>query len=235
MISIMLMRAIEAPLFDQTREWLKKDADAVFHLFVDELHLYRGTAGPEVAYLIRPLLDRLGLYPGHKKLRIVASSASLGSGKAATEFLAGFFGCEWSDHQIVRDPVREWPRPATGRCRWCRTRPRGVGVAGHRSCTPRPGPPAGRAGLSAAAGRRSSCYRRRWSQRHTAPSRTAAGRLARVPGSPQGSALGGGARRTPQSAPGPGRGDLPPPSRPPRRMTRQGHRERSGSPLPVGG
>jgi len=96
MLSIMLMRAIEAQIFDQTREWLKTDPDAVFHLVVDELHLYRGTAGTEVAYLVRLLLDRLGIHPNHNKLRIVASSASLGYGAEATEFLAGFFGCEWS-------------------------------------------------------------------------------------------------------------------------------------------
>jgi len=40
-------------------------------------HLYRGTAGTEVAYLLRLLLMRLGISPGHPKLRVLASSASL--------------------------------------------------------------------------------------------------------------------------------------------------------------
>jgi ATP-dependent helicase YprA (DUF1998 family) len=43
---------------------------------VDELHTYRGTPGTEVAYLIRVLLDRLGLSPESPQLRIIASSAS---------------------------------------------------------------------------------------------------------------------------------------------------------------
>ena len=56
MLNIMLMRSIEAPIFDQTRQWLQQDGERVFHLVVDELHSYRGTPGTEVAYLIRVLL-----------------------------------------------------------------------------------------------------------------------------------------------------------------------------------
>jgi len=54
----------------------------VFHLVIDELHLYRGTAGAEVAYLIRLLLHRLGLSPDSSQLRILASSASLEPGRS---------------------------------------------------------------------------------------------------------------------------------------------------------
>src|SRR5207249_7944869 len=56
MLSIMLMRDADAGIFQRTRDWLRAD-DSVFHLVVDELHLYRGTAGTEVAYLLRLLLD----------------------------------------------------------------------------------------------------------------------------------------------------------------------------------
>jgi len=61
MLNIMLMRGVEAAIFDQTRQWLQQDPANIFHLVVDELHLYRGTAGTEVALLIRKLLRRLGL------------------------------------------------------------------------------------------------------------------------------------------------------------------------------
>ena len=63
MMNIMLMRSREMPMFDLTRQWLEADRSRVFHLVVDELHTYRGTPGTEVAYLIRVLLDRLGLAP----------------------------------------------------------------------------------------------------------------------------------------------------------------------------
>jgi DEAD/DEAH box helicase domain-containing protein len=101
MLSIMLMRDIDKNIFDKTLKWLKKE-DSIFHLILDELHLYRGTAGTEVAYLIRLLLQRLGLYPGHPKLRIFASSASLEPGDPKSmKFLSEFFGTEWCSEQII--------------------------------------------------------------------------------------------------------------------------------------
>jgi hypothetical protein len=51
MLNIMLMRSIEAGIFDQTRAWLAADRTRVFHLVVDELHTYRGTPGTEVPIL----------------------------------------------------------------------------------------------------------------------------------------------------------------------------------------
>ena len=92
MLNIMLMRSIEAGIFDQTRAWLAADRSNVFHLVVDELHTYRGTAGTEVAYLLRVLLDRLGLAPDSEQLRIIASSASLDPGESGNEYLEEFFG-----------------------------------------------------------------------------------------------------------------------------------------------
>ncbi|WP_223653174.1 DEAD/DEAH box helicase [Hymenobacter psoromatis] len=112
MLGIMLMREVDEPIFKKTKEWLhgvdlgempveakQTELDKrVFHLVVDELHLYRGTAGTEVACLLRLVLDRLGLHPTHPQLRILASSASLepdapgdDEGKS-TQFLRDFFG-----------------------------------------------------------------------------------------------------------------------------------------------
>ena len=42
------------------------------HLIIDELHLNRGTSGTETAYLIRLLLNRLGLTPDSPQLRILS-------------------------------------------------------------------------------------------------------------------------------------------------------------------
>jgi len=92
MLNIMLMRSLEAGIFDQTRDWLAADRSRVFHLVVDELHTYRGTPGTEVAYLLRVLLDRLGLNPDSDQLRIIASSASLDNGNSGREYLQKFFG-----------------------------------------------------------------------------------------------------------------------------------------------
>ncbi|MBI4773309.1 MAG: DEAD/DEAH box helicase [Deltaproteobacteria bacterium] len=112
MLSIMLMREADSPIFQQTRQWLEQPGN-VFHLIIDELHLYRGTSGTEVAYLLRLLLRRLGLTPTDPKLRILGSSASLDPGNAdSLTFLSDFFGCEWEPEQII--PGSEEPIPDVG-------------------------------------------------------------------------------------------------------------------------
>lgn len=122
MLSIMLMRDIDSEIFDKTREWLEcKDVysqnlnseekeqekkNRVFHLIVDELHLYRGTQGTEVAYLLKLVLNRLGLHPGHPQLRILASSASLVAdeseeGQKSLAFIQDFFGVADAKNDFV--------------------------------------------------------------------------------------------------------------------------------------
>jgi len=101
MLGIMLMRDADSGIFDKTKSWLEKEG-SVFHLIVDELHLYRGTTGAEVAYLLKLLLIRLGLTPDSEKLRVVGASASLQPDKPESRrFLSEFFGNTWSSSQIV--------------------------------------------------------------------------------------------------------------------------------------
>ncbi|MCE2457448.1 MAG: DEAD/DEAH box helicase [Dehalococcoidia bacterium] len=92
MLNIMLMRQIEAGMFEKTRAWLQRDPGNKFFLIVDELHSYRGTAGTEVGYILRLLLDRLGLSPESDQLVILATSASLPDSPKSREFLSEFFG-----------------------------------------------------------------------------------------------------------------------------------------------
>lgn len=109
MLSIMLMREIDSGIFDKTRDWLncddefskdlsseektKEKENRVFHLIIDELHLYRGTQGTEVAYLLKLILNRLGLHPNHSQLKILASSASLDADDSKSiDFIQDFFG-----------------------------------------------------------------------------------------------------------------------------------------------
>ena len=58
MLSIMLMRKAESTIFEQTKKWLE-NRDNIFHIIIDELHLYRGTSGSEVACLIGVLLNSI--------------------------------------------------------------------------------------------------------------------------------------------------------------------------------
>ncbi len=79
MLGAMLSREVEQGMFEQTRQWLAESNDAYFYLVFDELHLIRGSAGTEIAFLVKSLIQRLGLdAPANRhKLRILASSASL--------------------------------------------------------------------------------------------------------------------------------------------------------------
>lgn len=105
MLAMMLMRDVDNPILTKTRDWLKKDSSHIFHLVIDELHLNRGTSGTETAYLIRLLLNRLGLTPDSPQLRILSSSASLevnGEKQAESlKFLKDFFGCEFTKDNVV--------------------------------------------------------------------------------------------------------------------------------------
>ena len=79
MLGTMLSREVEQGMLEQTRQWLLSNDDAYFYLVIDELHLIRGSAGTEVAFLVKSLIQRLGLDdPAHRyKIRLLASSASL--------------------------------------------------------------------------------------------------------------------------------------------------------------
>lgn len=105
MLAMMLMREVDNPILVKTRDWLQKDKSHIFHLVIDELHLNRGTSGTETAYLIRLLLNRLGLTPDSPQLRILSSSASLevtGEKQAESlKFLKDFFGCEFTTENVV--------------------------------------------------------------------------------------------------------------------------------------
>lgn len=100
MLNIMLLRDIEAPIFEQTRAWLEEDPRASFTLVVDELHSYRGTQGTEVALVVRNLLDRLGLEAGSSKLCCIGTSASL-EGEAGKAYLEQFFGVDRSTFVVL--------------------------------------------------------------------------------------------------------------------------------------
>ncbi|MDT0484795.1 DEAD/DEAH box helicase [Streptomyces doebereineriae] len=91
MLNIMLQRPEEDTIFEQTRQWLKDDPTARFTLIIDELHTYRGTAGTEVAYLLRNLRSRLELDQRPDQFRVLAASASLDA-QRDREFLEEFFG-----------------------------------------------------------------------------------------------------------------------------------------------
>lgn len=111
MLAAILMRKSEDPIISATKKWLDKDKGKsnptrVFHLIIDELHLNRGTAGTEMAYLTRLLIQRLGLTPNDPRLRILCSSASLSTAEdkraESLKYLSDFFGREFTEENIIK-------------------------------------------------------------------------------------------------------------------------------------
>lgn len=98
MLNVMLVRESEEPIFESTRKWLAESNDHVFYLVVDELHTYRGTAGTEIALVIRTLLDRLDLTSRPEQLRCIGTSASLANSSETNgdgfKFLEQFFATD---------------------------------------------------------------------------------------------------------------------------------------------
>jgi len=113
MLNAMLMRDLEDQIFEKTRAWLAADEAHQFSLVVDELHLYRGTQGSEVAMTVRNLLHRLGLDHDSPQLRCIATSASLSGNDSGLGYLENFFGVERSSFFITagqpRLPVANLP------------------------------------------------------------------------------------------------------------------------------
>lgn len=106
MLNAMLMREIEQPIFESTSRWLQASATNTLSLVVDELHLYRGTQGSEVAMVIRNLLLRLGLSPDSPQLRVIGTSASLTGQADGRRYLQEFFGLPESSFYIATGETR---------------------------------------------------------------------------------------------------------------------------------
>jgi ATP-dependent helicase YprA (DUF1998 family) len=100
MLEYMLMRPLERPIFDRTRDWLQENPGEDFLLVIDEAHLYRGAAGAEVALLIRRLRTRLGI-PADR-LQVICTSASFKDPEYAVQFGAQLTGKDPSDFSSVQ-------------------------------------------------------------------------------------------------------------------------------------
>lgn len=116
MLEYMLVRPIEDPIFQKTRDWLQNDSDARLTLVLDEAHTYTGAAGTEVAHLVRRLKERLGLTSGSPKFRAIATTASLPNDPSAEKniqtFISDLFGEPQEKFSLIRlqSPQTDLPK-----------------------------------------------------------------------------------------------------------------------------
>ncbi|WP_176235229.1 DEAD/DEAH box helicase [Candidatus Hakubella thermalkaliphila] len=111
MLEYMLVRPIEAPIFEQTKEWLAASRQHILTLVLDEAHTYTGARGTEVAYLIRRLFERLEVGP--EQVRCIATSASLGETEEALRrvrhFASELFGHPEDRFTVIRAEIEPVP------------------------------------------------------------------------------------------------------------------------------
>ena len=112
MLEYMLMRPLERPIFELTREWLENNPDERFLLVIDEAHLYRGASGTEVALLIRRLTRRLGIGP--ERLQVICTSASLADADSALSFATQLTGKTADDFSVVQGTLALHPNEEAG-------------------------------------------------------------------------------------------------------------------------
>ena len=112
MLEYMLMRPIERPIFDQTREWLDQNRGEKFLIVLDEAHLYRGAAGAEVGLLLRRLRDRLNI--PSERLQVICATASFTNADYAPLFGAQLTGVPAETFKPIQGDFAWRPHAAKG-------------------------------------------------------------------------------------------------------------------------
>jgi len=79
MLEYMLMRQRESNIWNKTKEWLDEAEDKKLLIVLDEAHMYRGSAGGEIALLLERLFYRLGI--SKDRVQFILTTASMPQGE----------------------------------------------------------------------------------------------------------------------------------------------------------
>lgn len=75
MLEYMLLRHIEAKIWSDTKKWLDSNPENKLLFVIDEAHMYRGSSGGEVAFLIRRFFHKLGI--SRDRVQFILTTASM--------------------------------------------------------------------------------------------------------------------------------------------------------------
>lgn len=92
MLEHMLMRQRESNIWESTKQWLQESEENKLLIVLDEAHMYRGSAGGEIALLLERLFNRLEI--GKEKIQFILTTASMPSDSQAIidNFYTGLTG-----------------------------------------------------------------------------------------------------------------------------------------------
>lgn len=92
MLEYMLMRQREANIWDKTKQWLDESKDNRLLIVLDEAHMYRGSAGGEIALLLERLFHRLEISIDRVQYILTTASMPPNEQKAIHAFYSGLTG-----------------------------------------------------------------------------------------------------------------------------------------------
>ena len=110
MLEYMLMRQRESGIWDSTKEWLRESENNKLLIVLDEAHMYRGSAGGEIALLLERLFSRLEI--GLDKVQFILTTASMpqDSADAINSFYSGLTGKACDNYTFLhgsKEPTAE--------------------------------------------------------------------------------------------------------------------------------
>ena len=100
MLEYMLMRPLERPIFDHTRDWLSANPKESFLLVIDEAHLYRGTRVPKLHCLSGDCGNGWGIKAD--RLQVICTTASFHDHEYAPFFGAQLTGKHADDFRPIK-------------------------------------------------------------------------------------------------------------------------------------
>jgi len=110
MLEYMLMRQREASIWDKTKEWLDESTDNRLLIVLDEAHMYRGSAGGEIALLLERLFYRLGISIDRVQFILTTASMPQDEQAAIDDFYFGLTGKDSSSCEFLfgsKEPIPE--------------------------------------------------------------------------------------------------------------------------------
>lgn len=112
MLEYMLMRQMEAGIWDNTKKWLNQSEENRLLIVLDEAHMYRGSSGGEIALLLDRLFSRLDIPLSKVQFILTTASMPTDDPEAIEGFFNGLTGKEYSQcvplFGVKEDPKTEF-------------------------------------------------------------------------------------------------------------------------------
>lgn len=118
MLEFMMLRPIEAKIWEDTKKWLDLNHENKLLFIIDEAHMYRGASGAEVALLIQRVMHKLQI--PRERVQFILTSASIPSGPTAKidviNFACDLTSADSNNHRFELIQGKKAELATTGYC-----------------------------------------------------------------------------------------------------------------------